>query len=135
MSRLIKTDIPDETNKVSEAVVDSAFQVHKQMGPGLLESIYESCLVRELEKKGVSYERQKEIPVFYDGKPLSERFRVDLMVEEKVVVELKAVDSLLPIHQAQVMTYLKLTGVQVGLLINFNVRWLKHGIQRVVLSR
>jgi GxxExxY protein len=135
MSQLTKKDIPEETNRITEVIVDAIFTVHKKMGPGLLESIYESCLVKELQKRNIRFERQKQVVVFYGDEPLDEKLRLDLLVENKVVVEIKAVESLLPIHEAQVLTYLKLTGCEVGLLINFNVRWMKDGIQRVVLSR
>ena len=135
MSQLLKNDVSEETNRITEAIVDAAYAVHKNMGPGLLESIYEACLVRELTKRNLAFERQKQVTVLYDGEPLDEKLRIDLMVEGKVVVELKAVESLLPIHEAQVLTYLKLTGCEIGLLINFNVRWFKEGVQRIVLSR
>ena len=128
-------DLPAEMNRITGAVVDAAFAVHKNMGPGLLESIYESCLIRELKKRNLAFERQRPIQVIYDGEPLEEKLRVDLIVEGKVIIELKAVDALLPIHEAQLLTYLKLTGCEIGLLINFNVRLIKNGIQRVALSR
>jgi GxxExxY protein len=102
------------------------------LGPGLLESAYEACLAYELVQRGVSAERQKALPVTYRGLTLECGYRIDLLVEKEVVVELKAVDRLDPIHQAQLMSYLKLSGHKVGLLINFNVRVLKHGIRRLV---
>lgn len=134
MSKMTKGDVLEEINLLTEKVVDSAFNVHKKMGPGLLESIYESCLTKEFQKRNVRFERQKPVPVFYDGEPLEDKFRLDLWVEEKIVVEVKAVESLLPIHEAQVLTYLRLTGCEVGLLLNFNVRLMKNGIKRVSLS-
>ena len=135
MSDFKKEGISTETNKISEMIVDSALSVHKKMGPGLLEGIYESCLVKEFQKRNIRFERQKQVPVFYGDEPLDEKLRLDLMVEDKVVVEIKAVDELMPIHEAQVLTYLKLTGCEVGLLINFNVKLIKNGIQRVALAR
>jgi len=132
---MIKNDVSEETNRITEAIVDSAYTVHKKMGPGLLEGIYEACLVRELAKRNISVERQKTVPVFYDGEPLDEKMRVDLIVAGKVIVELKTVDALMPIHEAQVLTYLKLTNCEVGLLMNFNIRWMKDGIKRIALSR
>lgn len=135
MSEFKKAGIPEGTNKITESIVDAALTVHKRMGPGLLEGIYESCLAKELQKRNIRFERQKQVPVFYGDEPLDEKLRLDLMVEDKVVVEIKAMEALLPIHEAQVLTYLKLTGCEVGLLINFNVRLMKNGIQRVALAR
>ncbi|HTC21531.1 MAG TPA: GxxExxY protein [bacterium] len=128
-------DLPEAANEAARPVVEAAFTVHREMGPGLLESIYESCLVKELQKRNVRFERQKSLPVHYFGELIDEKFRLDLMVEDKVVIEVKAVEALLPIHEAQLLTYLKLTGCEIGLLINFNVRLIKDGIQRVVLSK
>jgi GxxExxY protein len=129
-----KGDVPEATNIITGQIVDAAIVVHKEMGPGLLESIYESCLVREFHKRNLDFQRQKAIPVAYQGEPLEEMFRLDLLVGNKVIVEVKAVENLLPIHEAQLMTYLRLTGCAVGLLLNFNVRFMKDGIQRVVLT-
>ncbi len=131
----LEKELPAETNLITGVVVDAAYTVHKKMGPGLLEGIYESCMARELKKRKVAFERQKAVSVFYDGEPLDEKLRIDLMIEEKVVVELKAVESVLPIHEAQLLTYLKITGREIGLLLNFNVRWIKNGIRRVALPR
>ncbi len=130
-----KDDISIEKNDIARTVVDAAFAVHREMGPGLLESIYESCLVKELQKRNVGFERQKCIPIHYAGELLDEKFRLDLLVEEKIIVEIKAVEELLPIHEAQVLTYLKLIGCEIGFLINFNVRFIKDGIRRIVLSK
>jgi len=115
--------------------VDAAYTVHREMGPGLLESIYESCLAKEFRKRNVRFERQKQVSVYYASEPLDEKLRLDLMVGEKVVVEVKAVEGLMPIHEAQLLTYLKLTGCELGYLINFNVKFIKNGFQRVVLSK
>jgi GxxExxY protein len=124
-----------EHNRLSGAVVDAAFRVHSILGPGLLESVYESCLIHELRKRELQVESQVAIPVVYDGVRLEAGLRLDLWVERQVIVELKAVDSLLPVHKAQLLTYLKLTGCQLGLIINFNTPLIKNGIQRIVLTQ
>ena len=129
-----KDDLPEETNRIAALVVDAAFKVCKEMGPGLLESIYESCLAKEFDKRKIPYERQKPVQVYYCGEPLEDKLRLDFLVDEKVIVEIKSVESLMPIHEAQVITYLKLTKCELGLLVNFNVALIKNGIQRVVLS-
>jgi GxxExxY protein len=119
-------------NSITERIISSAIAVHKELGPGLLESAYEACLMHELLTNGVSVERQKELPVKYRGVQIDCGYRLDLLVEDQVVVELKSVDRLESIHEAQVLSYLKLSGYQVGLLLNFNVRFLKDGIRRFV---
>jgi len=119
-------------NSITERIINSAITVHKELGPGLLESAYEACLMHELLTNGVSVERQKELPVKYRGVQIDCGYRLDLLVEDQVVVELKSVDRLESIHEAQVLSYLKLSGYQVGLLLNFNVRFLKDGIRRFV---
>ena len=123
-----------QENIVSEAVVGAAIEVHRHLGPGLLESAYESCLCRELELRGLSFERQQSLPVSYKGQSVECGYRLDLVVEEVVLAEIKAVEALLPIHQAQLLTYLRLTGLKLGLLLNFNVPVLTQGIRRVVLG-
>jgi GxxExxY protein len=125
--------IPEETDKVATTIVDSAFRVHSSLGPGLLESVYEVCLVHELTKRSLKVERQVALPVLYDGIRLDGGLRMDLLVESCVVVELKAVEDLHPVHKAQVLTYLKLSGHRLGLLINFNVSLIKDGIRRIAL--
>lgn len=125
--------IPDDTEEIAREVVDAAFNVHKELGPGLLESVYEQCLAIELETRKLDIERQVEVPVVYRGLLVDAGFRLDLVVERQVVVELKAVDSILPVHAAQLLTYLKLTGHRLGFLINFNVPVIKKGIQRFAL--
>jgi GxxExxY protein len=121
-------------NQVTEAVIGAAIEVHRALGPGLLESAYEECLCRELSLRQIGYERQRPLPVTYKGLDLDCGYRLDLLVADTVVVEIKAVESLLPIHEAQLLTYLKLGGWKVGLLINFNVPVLKQGIRRRVLG-
>ena len=107
--------------------------MHSALGPGLLESVYEVCLVHELKKRGLRAERQVSLPIVYEGVRLDAGLRLDLVVENSVVVEVKAIEATLPVHKAQVLTYLKLTGYRLGLLINFNTALLKHGIQRIAL--
>ncbi len=119
-------------NKITQTVIGAAMAVHRELGPGLLESAYEACLAFELTQRGLAIERQKELPVVYKGLNIKCGYRMDLLVEGQVVVELKAVDKLEPIHEAQLLSYLKLSGCPVGLLINFNVRLLKQGIRRLV---
>jgi GxxExxY protein len=121
-------DVSDLTGLVIGAAID----VHKALGPGLLESVYEECLCRELDLRKIPHERQKEIPIEYKGVKLSCGYRLDLLVAKTLIVELKACDKLQPINDAQVLTYLKLTGLKVGLLINFNVPTLKEGLKRLV---
>jgi GxxExxY protein len=119
-----------ELNSISERIIGCAITVHKALGPGLLESAYEVCLEHELRKAGMAVRRQVPLAVHYDGIALECGYCLDLIVEEKVIVELKSVENLLPIHEAQLLTYLKLTGLNLGLLINFNVALLKNGIKR-----
>jgi GxxExxY protein len=119
-------------NDVTETVIGAAISVHKELGPGLLESAYEACLVYELAERKLKIERQKGLPVVYRGVHLDCGYRIDLLVENQVVVEIKAVERLEPIHEAQLLSYLKLSGCEVGLLINFNVKVLKAGIRRFV---
>jgi len=121
-----------EINAITEAVIGAAIAVHRALGPGLLESAYEACLTYELVDRGWSVERQKALPVVYRGVKVDCGYRIDLLVEKKVIIELKAVDRLDPIHQAQLLSYLKLSGCKVGLLINFNVKILKTGIRRLI---
>lgn len=120
--------------EITAAIIDAALTVHKNLGPGLLESVYEKCLAFELTERGYEVDAQKDVPLTYRGLRFDSGFRADLVVNNKVLVELKAVESLLPIHQAQVITYLKLTGLQTALLINFNVPLLKQGIKRISLT-
>lgn len=125
--------IGEETEGVATELVDSAFKFHSTLGPGLLESVYEACLAHELHRRGISFERQVAMPVHYEGLNLDAGLRLDLVVAGQIVVECKAVESLLPVHKAQVLTYLKLSGHNLGFLINFNVPTLKEGLKRIVL--
>jgi GxxExxY protein len=124
------SDLPPDVERVASAVVDSAIAVHRALGPGLLESLYERCLAYELGKRGLTVERQVALPVVYDGVRFDDGLRLDILVEGCVIVEVKAVESLLPIHEAQLLTYMKLSRVALGFLMNFNVTRMKLGIQR-----
>ena len=121
-----------EIEKIGKQVVDASIEVHRELGPGLLESTYERCLFHELSLRGIHCERQKTQPIFYKGLELDEGYRLDLLVERKVVLELKVVDSLNDVHFAQLLTYLKLSNLELGFLLNFNVALMKDGIRRVV---
>lgn len=122
-----------EADGVSAAVIGAAIEVHRHLGPGLLESVYEACLCKELASRGRSYRQQVELPVLYKGEPVGQVLRLDLVVGEGLIVEIKSVERLLPIHDAQVLTYLRLTGIRVGLILNFNTAYLKDGVRRLVL--
>jgi GxxExxY protein len=122
-----------EIERIATAIVDAAFKVHSQLGPGLLESVYECCLEYELGKRGLRVERQVAVPIIYDGTTLDAALKLDLLIEEKVVIEIKAVEKHNALFEAQVMTYLKLSGKRLGILINFNVKLIKDGIKRIVL--
>lgn len=118
-------------DQIAKEVVDAAFKVHSHLGPGLLESAYEACLAHELLKRGYCIERQKGQPVIYEGLEIEVGYRLDLLVENLIIIELKAVEQLAPIHQAQLLTYLKLSNKQLGFLMNFNVPLIKDGIRRI----
>lgn len=126
MKELLYKDLTDQ-------IIAAAIEVHKTLGPGLLESVYEECLVFELLKRNLSVKRQLSLPINYKGIEIKTKYRLDLMIEDKVIVELKAIEKLLPVHEAQIITYLKLTGYRVGLMINFNVKLLKDGIIRRII--
>ena len=119
-------------NKITGSIIGGAIQVHRALGPGLLESAYEACLAYELAHKGLNIEQQKPLPIVYHDVNLDCGYRIDLLVKNSIIVELKAVERVLPIHHAQLLSYLKLSNCQVGLLINFNVKVLKQGITRIV---
>ena len=118
-------------NELSSQVIGAAIEVHKALGPGLLESAYSTCLCTELDIRSIPYEREKPLPIEYKGNKLDCGYRLDLLVAGQLIVELKACDALLPIHEAQLLTYLRLAGIKLGLLINFNVPVLKQGIKRL----
>lgn len=119
-------------NEISKIVVDCAIKIHKNLGPGLLESAYEECMYYELKKIGLTVDKQKALPLVYEDIKLEIGYRIDLIIENKVVVEIKSVDTLNDVHLAQILTYIKLSECKLGLLINFNVAFLKNGIRRVV---
>ena len=125
--------LPESTERVGRAAIGAAIAVHRALGPGLLESAYETCLAHELERRGNGVLRQMGLPVVYESVKLEAGYRVDLMVDGVVVVEVKSVDALAPVHEAQLLTYLRLSGRRLGFLINFNVVLLKHGIKRMIL--
>lgn len=119
-------------DRITESIIGAAIEVHRALGPGLLESAYEACLAFELAQRGLRVEQQKPLPVIYREVKLDCGYRLDLLIEEQVIVEIKAVDRLTPIHQARLLSYPRLSGCKVGLLINFNVKVLKDGLRRVV---
>jgi GxxExxY protein len=119
-------------NEVGELVLGCALKVHKALGPGLLESAYETCLAHEIGKAGLEYERQRALPVVYDGLRIDAGYRIDLLVARRVVIEVKSVDKIVEVHRAQLLSYLKLGGFRVGYLLNFNVALLKSGVVRLV---
>lgn len=123
----------EKLNKISYDIIGCAFKVHSELGPGLLESTYETCIEYELLQLGYMVERQKALPVIYNEVKLDAGYRIDILVENKVVIEIKSVEAINPIHEAQLLTYLKLSGCKLGLLINFNVTDLKKGIIRRVM--
>lgn len=125
-------EIKEEEERIAKAIVNSAYLVHKALGPGLLEKVYEICLAHELVKAGFKVERQLEIPIVYDGLVFKEGLGLDLLVEDKVIIELKAVDQLNPVWEAQIISHLKLANKKLGFLINFNVPIIKQGIKRYV---
>jgi len=125
--------LPEETESLAKIAVDAAFRVHSTLGPGLLESVYETCLVHELRKRNIPTETQVSIPVIYDGIKLEAGLRIDMLINKQVLVEIKAVEQMNPVFKAQVLTYLKLTGLRLGLLMNFNVPLIKNGIERIIL--
>ena len=123
----------EDVNQLTYKIIGCAYEVHKILGPGLLESTYETCLCYELEKAGIIYEKQKELIINYKGVRLNNGYRIDILVENNIVIELKSVEALLPVHTAQIMTYIKLSKKKIGLLINFNVTNLQNGIHRYII--
>ncbi len=125
--------IPVETERIGKIILDAAFKVHTNLGPGLLESVYETCLAHEIRKSGVKVETQVSLPILYDGVRLESALRLDLVAANCVIVEVKSVEMLHPIHEAQLLTYLKLSGIRLGYLFNFNVIRLKNTFKRLVI--
>ena len=130
---MVGEPVSAQIDRIAAEVVDAGFQVHKALGPGLLESAYEECLVHELSERGLRVGRQVSMPIAYKGVNLDAGYRMDILVESCVVVEVKAIEALLPIHQAQVMTYLRLSGLRLGFLMNFNVQMFKTGVRRIAI--
>jgi GxxExxY protein len=128
------TNFPDLGPELTRKIIQAAIAVHKHFGPGLLESLYEECLVIELTKAGLKFKKQPSLSVEYDGQVIENAFRVDLWVEDKVIVEIKSTEKLAPIHEAQILTYMRLTKSPLGLLVNFNEKLLKDGVKRFALS-
>ena len=126
-------NFPMTDNELTHEIIGAAIEVHKRLGPGLLESTYEECLCHELTQRGMQFERQKPVPVVYKGVKLDCGYRLDLLVAGRVILELKSVEALAPIHDSIMITYLKLSGHRIGLLMNFNVQALKEGIKRLVV--
>jgi GxxExxY protein len=125
--------VSPETDRLAREVVNAAFKVHSTLGPGLLESVYEICLAHELKKRGLKIQTQVAFPIIYDEVRLDAGLRIDLVVENQLIVEIKAVETMQPVFEAQILTYLKLTKLRLGFLINFNVSKIKDGIRRIVL--
>lgn len=119
-------------NSLTEQIIKCCIDVHKELGPGLMESVYETCLISVLEEEGFKVKSQVELPVYFKGRRLNKNFIIDLLIEDEIILELKSVESILPIHEAQLVTYLKLSNKKLGLLINFNVMLLKDGIRRKI---
>jgi len=124
--------IEHPTNAISERVIGAAIEVHRQLGPGLLESSYHGCLCRELELRGIPHNSQVALPLEYKGIQIAKGYVIDLLIEDSLIVEIKSVDKLLPIHVSQLVTYMRLKSVSAGLLINFNVHTLFHGLKRIL---
>lgn len=124
----------NQIETIAREVVDSAFVVHKELGPGLLESAYQFCLEHELQSRSIKIERQWPVPLIFRGEKLDCGYRIDLMVERKIILEIKAVDAFHPIHTAQILTYLRLTNLSLGFLLNFNTQYFKTGIRRIALN-
>jgi len=123
---------PTELNEITSKILEFSIKVHKSLGPGMLEGAYEICLMHELVRHGFKVERQKKLPIVYDGIRLDAGYRLDLLVNDSVIVEVKAVERLHPVHEAQLLSYLRMTDVKLGLLINFNMKLLRDGVKRVV---
>jgi iron complex transport system substrate-binding protein len=132
MKTLKQIMIPRDVEELATLAVDAAFSVHTELGPGLLESAYEACFAHELDLRGVKYQRQLPIPLNYKGKLIEVGFRADVIMEPRLLIELKAVEGIIPVHHAQVITYLKVLRLPLGLLINFNEVLIKHGIHRIL---
>lgn len=129
---MIKYSISHELEQLAEIVVDCGFQVHKALGPGLLESAYEACMAHELSLRSIRFKTQVPLPVVYKNVTIDAGYRIDLLIEDKIIIELKAVEKMNPLYEAQIITYLKMTGIPLGFLMNFNTLYFKDGIKRIV---
>ena len=127
--------INERTEEIAKIIVNSAFKVHKELGPGLLERVYEVCLAYEIKKAGLDVKSQIDVPIIYDGMVLNEKLRLDLIVENSIIIEVKAVELVNPVWQAQIISHLKLTNNSLGFLINFNVPLIKNGIRRIINTK
>ena len=123
-----------DIEEIAKNIVDAAIKVHRALGPGLLESAYQRCLVYELRKRGLQVEHELSVPIAYDGQMIDAGYRIDALVEGRIIIENKAVESLLPIHEAQLLTYMKLRRCRLGFLLNWNVRLMKNGIKRMIID-
>ncbi len=131
-SKLVREPVPQKVEEAASTVVDSALCVHRELGPGLLESAYEACLADELRSRGVDVKTQISMPVSYKGRELKDAYRLDMLVNDCLIVEIKSVESILPVHKAQLLTYLRFSGLRLGLLVNFNTALIKDGLKRVI---
>ena len=129
----IKTHLPDQIENIGKTIVDCSYRVHKTLGSGLLESVYETCLIYELKKAGLKTFRQVKIPFQYDGQILDLSLCLDVLIQDEIIIELKAVENMIPLYKVQLISYLKLTNKRLGYLINFNVPVFKEGIQRIIV--
>lgn len=129
----LHSPLPSGTEEIAKEIVDSAYKVHSTLGPGLMESVYEACMCHELNRRCIPFRKQVSLPIVYGGLRLESGLRLDLLVDNTVIVELKAVEQMLPLFEAQLLSYLKLTNLRLGFLINFNVRLIKHGIKRLII--
>ncbi|HZX14912.1 MAG TPA: GxxExxY protein [Thermodesulfobacteriota bacterium] len=125
--------ISEREELIAQKIVDAAYTVHKKLGPGLLEKVYEVCFCHELSKRGLTYQRQVDVPILYDGIVFNEGLRLDVLVEELIICELKAVDEMNPVWEAQILSHLRLAGKRLGFIINFNVPLIKDGIKRIII--
>lgn len=130
MERILPTT--ETLNQLSAIILDAAIAVHKEMGPGLLEAVYQHCMVKELRNRGIFVSMMVSVPLHYKGEPLNKDYVIDILVEDEIVLELKAIEGIMPVHEAQIISYLKLANKRLGFLINFNVPLLKHGFKRFV---
>jgi GxxExxY protein len=133
MKAKIYQSLSQNEELLAKAIVDASYHVHKVLGPGLLESVYEMCFCYELEKRGIKYKRQVPVPTVCDGKIFGAAFKLDILVDDQIICELKAVENILPLFEAQILTYLRLTHKRLGSLINFNVVMIKNGVKRIIL--